>query len=211
MHNQCDNNLMAKDRSPVASTRERILDAALELFLTQGEQHVTMRQIAAVIGVTPMTIYRHFEDKEALQLAVLDAGYKVFGSYLDRPTNGSPLDALREMSDGFFDFAVDNSAYFELIFLSGRTMSGLNSRQSVRVVALPTFELLADRVKACQHSGELPGTDANRLAADLLAVAIGNAALHISGLFAKSPASAKRAMKQAFARYLEAVKVGVSH
>jgi AcrR family transcriptional regulator len=198
---------MAKDRAPVPSTRERILDAALELFLTQGDQIVTMRQIASVIGVTPMTIYRHFEDKEALQLGVLDAGYRVFGSYLDRPSNGSALDALREMSDGFFDFAVDKSAYFELIFLSGRSMNGLNSRQSVRIVALPTFELLADRVKACQHAQELPGTDANQLAADLLAVAIGNAALHISGLFARNPASAKRAMKQAFARHLDLLAI----
>ena len=194
---------MAKNIAPPPSTRERILDVAVDLFLTHGDTNVTMRQIAAEIGVTPMTIYRHFEDKEALQLAVLDAGYKVFGSYLDRSTKGSALDALRVTSDGFFDFAVDKSAYFELIFLSGRTMSGLNSRQSVRIVALPTFELLADRVKACQHAGELPGADANQLAADLLAVAIGNAALHISGLFAKTPASAKRAMKQAFARHLD--------
>lgn len=185
------------------STRDRILEAALELFLTKGDGDVTMRQIAAAVGLSPMAIYRHFEDKADLQLAILNSGYRLFASYLDRPSTGTALDALRAMAGGFTDFAVDKSSYFELIFLSGRTMNGLKNRDSVQAVAQPTFDMLVERVAACQQAGELPGDDPKAVAADILAAAVGHAALHISGLFARTPTAAKRAMRLALTRHID--------
>jgi len=48
------------------NTRERILDAALELFAAQGFAGTSLRQIAQVVGIKESAIYAHFESKEAV-------------------------------------------------------------------------------------------------------------------------------------------------
>ncbi len=56
-------------RDPEA-TRARILDAALELFVTHGVAAVSVREIAETSGVTKSLIHHHFGTKEALWTAV---------------------------------------------------------------------------------------------------------------------------------------------
>ncbi len=47
-------------------TRERILQAGLRLIDQQGLEAFTMRKLAQDLGVDPMSLYRHFENKDAL-------------------------------------------------------------------------------------------------------------------------------------------------
>lgn len=49
-------------------TRQRILDAALHLFATQGYAETSMRDIAAAAACSPGLTYRYFASKEALVL-----------------------------------------------------------------------------------------------------------------------------------------------
>src|SRR5580698_1323685 len=53
-----------------ASTRERILDAALDLFVEQGYDGTSLRQIAEQLGVTKAALYYHFESKEDILMAL---------------------------------------------------------------------------------------------------------------------------------------------
>jgi len=56
-----------------ASTRDRILDAALDLFATQGYAATSMRQIAAAVGIRAPSLYNHFGGKAALLAALIEA------------------------------------------------------------------------------------------------------------------------------------------
>ena len=58
-----------------AETRERILDAALELFRTQGYAETTMRQIAAAAGVAVGNAYYYFASKDQLILAFYERNH----------------------------------------------------------------------------------------------------------------------------------------
>jgi AcrR family transcriptional regulator len=53
-----------------ASTRERILDVALDLFTDQGFDGTSMREIAERLGITKPSIYYHFASKEEILLAL---------------------------------------------------------------------------------------------------------------------------------------------
>lgn len=55
----------------MVSTRQRLTQAALELFLSQGISHTTTRQIADRAGVNEATLFRNFGNKYGLFLAVL--------------------------------------------------------------------------------------------------------------------------------------------
>jgi AcrR family transcriptional regulator len=53
-----------------ASTRERILDVALDLFTEQGFDGTSIREIAGRLRITKPAIYHHFDSKEEILLAL---------------------------------------------------------------------------------------------------------------------------------------------
>lgn len=54
------------------TTRARILTEAARLFVASGYHGVSMREVAAAVGVTKPALYHHYADKEALFLAMLN-------------------------------------------------------------------------------------------------------------------------------------------
>jgi AcrR family transcriptional regulator len=54
-----------------AATRERILDTASRVFYEKGTLAVGVNELAAEAGVSKVTLYRHFDSKEALVAAFL--------------------------------------------------------------------------------------------------------------------------------------------
>lgn len=51
---------------------DRIKEVALELFTAQGVENVSMDEIARLADVSKVTIYKHFQSKDALHRAVID-------------------------------------------------------------------------------------------------------------------------------------------
>lgn len=82
------------------STRQRLINAALELFATQGVAETTTRQIAELAQVNEVTLFRHFGNKQGLLLAVISesAVFKDLGESLRKQANqpGSVYQALRD-------------------------------------------------------------------------------------------------------------------
>lgn len=75
-------------------TRERILDAALELFRTQGYAETTMRQIAEEAGVAVGNAYYYFASKDQLILAFYDRNHADHLALL-----GDGLETAKEFRD----------------------------------------------------------------------------------------------------------------
>ncbi|MFC7263514.1 TetR/AcrR family transcriptional regulator [Streptomyces lutosisoli] len=80
-----------------AATRQAIADAALQLFLERGYDHVSIRDIAETADVSTATVFKHFTGKEALvfdQEESTDA--HLIAAVQQRATDQSVLDALRQ-------------------------------------------------------------------------------------------------------------------
>jgi TetR/AcrR family tetracycline transcriptional repressor len=63
---------MARPRGHAVLSRDRILSAALGLVDRDGLDGLTMRKLAAELGVDPMSIYHHIANKEALLRALVE-------------------------------------------------------------------------------------------------------------------------------------------
>ena len=53
-------------------TKERILDAALEMFSQKGYAGTNIRELSASLGLVKSGVYKHYESKEAIWNALLD-------------------------------------------------------------------------------------------------------------------------------------------
>ena len=62
---------MDKSHNKSVSTRNRLLRAATEVFADYGVTGATTREIARVAGVSEVTLFRHFQSKEQLLVAVV--------------------------------------------------------------------------------------------------------------------------------------------
>ncbi|MFH8529907.1 TetR/AcrR family transcriptional regulator [Streptomyces tendae] len=86
--------------------RERILDAAEELFQSEGIRRVGVQAIADKAETTKMAIYRHFETKDALVaewLRILAAEYRAAFDHVEAEHPGRP----REQILGLARFIAD--------------------------------------------------------------------------------------------------------
>lgn len=63
-------------------TKERLFHAAARLFAENGYTAVSMREIAAAVGITEAAIYRHYDSKEAILNAILAAFRRRLKSYI---------------------------------------------------------------------------------------------------------------------------------
>jgi AcrR family transcriptional regulator len=59
--------------APETSSRERILEASLDLFARRGFDGTSMREIAAAVGMRASSLYNHFAGKEAILAALIEA------------------------------------------------------------------------------------------------------------------------------------------
>ncbi|MET8846927.1 helix-turn-helix domain-containing protein [Amycolatopsis sp. NPDC004625] len=77
------------------NTRERLLDAALELFGERGYDSVTVAEIAERAGLTKRTFFRHFTDKREVLFAGQEFLSRVFADAIAAaPGSASPAAAV---------------------------------------------------------------------------------------------------------------------
>lgn len=102
----------------VADFRERLCAAAERLFAEKGPDAVTMRQLAAELGVSPMTPYRYFQDKDDILAAVRTNGFNQFAQALEeaRARPGSPRAKAAAVGEAYVRFAFEHPHTYKLMF-----------------------------------------------------------------------------------------------
>ena len=102
----------------VADFRERLCEAAEGLFAERGPDAVTMRQLAAELGVSPMTPYRYFKDKDDILAAVRTNGFNRFAQALETArANASSVRAKgAAVGEADVDFALEHPHTYKLMF-----------------------------------------------------------------------------------------------
>lgn len=104
--------------SDVADFRERLIAAAERLFGERGPDGVTMRQLAAELGVSPMTPYRYFKDKDAILAAVRASGFDRFATAMEAAVAGltDPVQQSEATGRAYVRFALGHPDAYRLMF-----------------------------------------------------------------------------------------------
>ena len=92
--------------------RAAILEAAKQLFAREGFNGVSMDQIAAEAGVSKLTVYSHFGDKDALFAAAVQAKCEEMlpDALFEIELTGSVRDQLRAIGEAFFALITSEEA-----------------------------------------------------------------------------------------------------
>ena len=99
--------------------RERIMDAARELFAAEGFAAVSMRRVAAAVEYSPTAIYDYFADKDDLLRQICEADFAAFhaGQAKSVAAETDPVARIRLMGRAYVRFAVKHPNHFRRMFL----------------------------------------------------------------------------------------------
>jgi AcrR family transcriptional regulator len=98
--------------------RQRILDAAKELFLKDGYDATSIRKIAEKIEFSPTTIYLYYKDKADIMYALHQEGFILLGTQFAVLKHVSePFERLKAMGRVYLSFALNNPDFYELMFI----------------------------------------------------------------------------------------------
>ena len=107
-------------RGSGATVREEILEAAYTLLSETGSvDRISLRSIAREVGVTPMALYRYFDDLTSIVIAVKLRHYEEFLIALDDAiasadtADRSPLYAL---ANAYLQFGIDRPGAYQVLF-----------------------------------------------------------------------------------------------
>jgi AcrR family transcriptional regulator len=102
----------------VADFRERLCEAAERLFAEKGPEAVTMRQLAAELGVSPMTPYRYFQDKDDILAAVRTSGFNRFAEALEKAYDSVQGARAKgaAVGEAYINFAFEHPQAYKAMF-----------------------------------------------------------------------------------------------
>ena len=130
------------------ATRREILDAAWEIARRDGLAAVTLREVAARIGMRSPSLYSHFESKKAIYDAMFAESWAELTDAFDRL--GAPPAAHRKAmlaeAEGFFDFATADLARYQL--MNQRTIPDFTPSEPAFQVAVESYDRMRVALRA---------------------------------------------------------------
>jgi AcrR family transcriptional regulator len=149
------------------------------LLKTGDEEAVGIRAVAEAVGVTPPSIYLHFEDKEALLLAVCARQFQRFDAYVEAMVGDGddPADQLRLRAQAYVRFGLEHPEHYRIMFMGRGRL--LRTPEAGLEVAMG-FDHLLDNVRRSMDAGTMRRDDPLLVATGLWAMVHGITALAIA-------------------------------
>lgn len=154
------------EREPLQ--REAIVEAGRQLVITGGLEALSLRRLAAQLGVTAPALYAHVRDKQDLLRAIAEIEFDRLVARFDAVTVTDPVERIRAHGRAYVDHAREQPELFRVMFLFPPEAIPADVPDDVKLPgATKAFAAAAGAVEAALASGELEADDPLLLALTL--------------------------------------------
>jgi AcrR family transcriptional regulator len=127
-------------------TKAEILAAAWEMVRADGLAALSLRDLAARVGMRAPSLYQYFDSKHAIYDAMFGQGAREALAALGAPYPDDPVEALRAGAHRMFEFTTSDPARAQLLFQ--RTIPGFEPSPESYAPAVELLELTRARLAA---------------------------------------------------------------
>lgn len=191
-----------------SSTATKIATVARDIVATEGTEAVSMRKVAAAVGVTPMAIYRHYPNREALLAATADTVFADLAEQWGKRTWAEDVDLVSHLADvtgDHLDFALGSPRLYAFLFTERRDRAR-SFPEDFRAGRSPTLNLLTQTLSEAVRRGELRECDVWELALVLAALMHGLVQMYHGGRIDLPEPSFRALCESAVWRVLDGVR-----
>ena len=163
-------------------TRDRIFAAAKTVLQRDGVSGLSIRTVAKAAGLSPMAIYRHFKDKDALVNALMRDGFVAWESMAGAIRETDPMRWMAALLEAFLAFSLTEPHRFDAAFLlpaseARRYPDDFSAGRS------PVVAMSIARIEQAKSKGRFGDTPALEIALAFSALAQGMVSMHRAGRF----------------------------
>ena len=139
------------------AVRQAILDAARDLFVSEGYRNVSIRKIAERIEYSPAAIYSYFPSKDEIFFALSEEGFRRLNDKVAASVQGQadPLEQLRASWWAYYEFSKENREFFELMFVD-RSVPQITEQWTGLAFVHEILAHAAARIQRCIDAGIFP-------------------------------------------------------
>src|ERR1700736_228298 len=138
---------------PSKTDRQTILSAAVQDLAHGGIRDLSLRNLAASLGLAPNAIYRYFSDRSALEAALANEAARQLELALRKAAEGcEPVTTIRKMSSAYIKFARDNRHLYEVMMSLHTPEHDATSHQSLWTFTVEQVQRIAASDRAPQAS-----------------------------------------------------------
>ena len=185
------------------NTADRIARVALSILEEEGPDAVTMRRVAQAVGITPMAIYHHFPNREALLNSITDREFTKLLNYIQAHSlRGNAEARLIAVMDGYVDYALAQPRVFDYVF--SRVRQGARQfPEDFRARRSPTLNPVADALAKEMEKGTLKKDDVWEVAFGLWAHVHGYVVLYRGGRIGLSEKEFRELLHRSVRRFVD--------
>jgi AcrR family transcriptional regulator len=159
------------------TVRRAILDAARDLFVSEGYQNVSMRKIADLIEYSPAAIYGYFPSKDDLFFALAEEGFQLLHAMASEvPATSDPVAAIKARLWVFYKFSRRHPEHFALIFVD-RSVPRIRAHYGNCRVMTDIKQEMSDLIQRSIDTGAFPPAIDARAAFRILGTAVTGVAI----------------------------------
>jgi len=127
--------------------RATLIEQAVALIHRRGDMHFSLRDLAAAVGVSHVSVYRHFADKAALFNAVAVRGFSILAQALQDAAQGWDADPAQQLSRqgvAYLSMAGRYPGHFAAMFApivsqKGQTKEMQDASETAYTMMVPTI------------------------------------------------------------------------
>ena len=165
--------------------RDKILDAARELFSQEGYDGVSMRKVAEKIEYSPTAIYLHFADKEELFHELCQEDFGRLAATLNEATlSPDPIARIEQIGRTYIEFGLRHPNHYKLMFMTAHPPADLDESDH-EIKGNPerdAYAFLMQTITEAMHAGRFRNDlkDPELIAQTLWGAVHGVISLHIA-------------------------------
>jgi AcrR family transcriptional regulator len=159
--------------------RSELITAAHKLVQEEGYDALTIRKLAARVGMAPMSVYSYFKDKQEILYALAEDAFEGLARRIEQNRPDDPLDALRAVMIEYAAFGLGNPNEYRIVAGTEHMTPPEKLEPGQPDERNPAMELLIGRIEACVKAGKLRG-DPRAIATMMWAIGHGAILLLIS-------------------------------
>jgi AcrR family transcriptional regulator len=162
--------------------KDRIFAAAKAVLEKDGVSGLSIRSVADEAGLSPMAMYRHFKDKDALVNALMRDAFVAWEEVARSIREPDPLRWMEKGLDAFLTFALREPHRFDAAFLLPAT-EARRYPEDFAAGRSPAIAMFIARVEEAKIQGHFGDTPSLEIALAIAGLAQGLVSMHRAGRF----------------------------
>ena len=184
-------------------SQDRIFNAAKAVLEKDGVSGLSIRSVAQAAGMSPMAMYRHFKDKDALLNALMRDGFVAWEEIAHSVREPDPLRWMEKGFEAYLAFALKQPHRFDAAFLLPAT-EARRYPDDFAAGRSPAISMFIARIDEAKAKGRLGNTPSLEIALALAGLAQGLVSMYRAGRFSgekQFKALYRRVMRNTIAAY----------